>query len=92
MDYEDFAQALSMQIRVELTERSQRQADLAEALGIHSSTLNLYIKGHRNFPIALVAKAARHFGMPASELIGRAEDRAARGIRQKEDAEKPARE
>lgn len=76
--YEEFAPALRKQIRMEMAERDMLQSELAAAAEIMPATLNRYLQGHRNFPIATLARIARQFGMSASELMGRAEARLAR--------------
>lgn len=76
--YEEFAPALQKQIRMELAERDMSQGELAAAAEIMPATLNRYLQGHRDFPIATLARIAQHFGMTTSELMGRAEARLAR--------------
>lgn len=67
--------AIRLQIRVELVEHSMRQSDLSEAVGIAAGVMSRYMAGHRTFPLHLLIKIARAFGMTLSAFIGKAEAR-----------------
>lgn len=72
---QQMADAITLQIRVELAEHSMRQSDLSAAVGIAAGAMSRYLMGHRTFPMHLLIKIARAFGMTLSEFIGKAEAR-----------------
>jgi transcriptional regulator with XRE-family HTH domain len=71
------AEALTIQIKVELAERDMTQKDLAEAVGVGRPAMNHYIKGHKSMPMPTFFAVAEAFGLTPRELMGRAEARIA---------------
>jgi len=73
-----YAEALTLQIKVELTERGMTQKDLAEAVGIGRPAMNHYMMGHKSMPMPTFFAVAEAFGLSPRELMERAEARIAR--------------
>jgi len=67
--------AISMQVKVELVERSMDQKDLADAIGIERATLSRYMNNRRPMPMAIFFAIAETFGLSPRELMARAESR-----------------
>ena len=70
--------ALAAEIRAEMAAQRISTKVMYQAVGVSSSAWNNYfVKCTRDVPIAVVIAVAGRLGMPASELLRRAEDRAA---------------
>lgn len=67
--------AIITQLRVELAERDMSQQDFAAAIALPSATLSRYMKGHRSIPMPTFFKMAEVLGVPAKDLMERAEAR-----------------
>ena len=67
--------AISMQVKVELVERSMDQKDLADAIGIERATLSRYMNNRRPMPMAIFFAIAEVFGLSPRVLMERAEAR-----------------
>jgi transcriptional regulator with XRE-family HTH domain len=67
--------AISMQVKVELLERSMDQKDLADAVGIERATLSRYMTGRRPMPMAVFFDIAEVLDVRPRELMARAEAR-----------------
>lgn len=67
--------AISMQLKVELVERSMDQKDLADAVGIERATLSRYMTNRRPMPMAIFFKISEVLGLSPRELMARAEAR-----------------
>lgn len=64
--------ALTLQIKVELTRQSMDQKDLADAVGIERATLSRYMTGRRSMPMPTFFKVAEALGVAAHVLLERA--------------------
>lgn len=67
--------AIRTQLRVELAARDMSQQEFAAALDMPSATLSRYMKGHRSIPMPTFFKMAEVLGVPAKDLMERAEAR-----------------
>lgn len=74
-DASPLGDAVITQIRVEMAERRMDQKTLAGIIGVQRATLNRYMMGHHSIPMPVFWRIADAFGMPADELMRRAEHR-----------------
>jgi transcriptional regulator with XRE-family HTH domain len=66
---------MAVQIKAEMAARDWKQADLANASGIPTSTLHRYLSGARDIPLPVFAEIAQALGLSMIELAIRAQRR-----------------
>ena len=71
----DIQSAMAVQIKAEMAAKDWKQADLANASGIPTSTLSRYMKGERDIPLPVFADIAQALGLSMVELAVRAQRR-----------------
>jgi transcriptional regulator with XRE-family HTH domain len=71
----DIQSAMAVQIKAEMAARDWKQADLANASGIPTSTLHRYLSGARDIPLPVFAEIAQALGLSMIELAIRAQRR-----------------
>lgn len=71
----DIQAAMTVQIKAEMAARDWKQADLANASGIPTSTLHRYLSGARDIPLLAAGNIADALGMSIMELAARAQRR-----------------
>lgn len=71
----DIQSAMAVQIKAEMAAKDWKQADLASASGIPTSTLSRYMKGERDIPLPVFADIAQALGLSMVELAIRAQRR-----------------
>ena len=71
----DIQAAMAVQIKAEMAAQDWKQADLANASGIPTSTLHRYLTGERDIPLPVFAEIASALGITYLELAGRAQRR-----------------
>lgn len=67
--------AISAQIKAEMGAKGWREADLAKAAGMPSSSLNRYLAGARDMPLPIAAELGITLGLEFIELVRRAQRR-----------------
>lgn len=67
--------AIATQIKAEMGAKDWREADLAKAADIPSSSLNRYLAGVRDIPLPIVAELCLALGLDLTELLERAQRR-----------------
>jgi len=72
---EDIQTAIATQIKAEMAAKDWKQADLANASGIPTSTLHRYLSGARDIPLPVFAAIAQALNLSILELVARAERR-----------------
>ena len=70
----DIQAALVTQVKAEMAVRDLRQKDVAERLGMQTSTLSRYLSG-RDIPVKVMFAIADALELPFVELVQRAERR-----------------
>ena len=71
----DIQAALVKQVKAEMAAQDMRQKDMAERLGMQTSTLSRYLAGERDIPMPVVFGFADALGLSIIELVQRAERR-----------------
>lgn len=71
----ELAEAVAIQVRVELAAARMDQATLAAYVGIERATLNRYLNMHTQMPLPVFFRIAQAFGIAPDELMRRAEER-----------------
>jgi transcriptional regulator with XRE-family HTH domain len=71
----DIQSAMAVQIKAEMAAKDWKQADLANASGIPTSTLHRYLSGARDIPLPVFAEIAQALGLSMLELAARAQRR-----------------
>jgi len=71
----DIQSSMAVQIKAEMAARDWKQADLANASGIPTSTLHRYLSGARDIPLPVFAEIAQALGLSMIELAIRAQRR-----------------
>jgi transcriptional regulator with XRE-family HTH domain len=72
---EDIQAAIATQIKAEMAAKDWKQADLANASGIPTSTLHRYLSGARDIPLPAFGAIAQALSMSVLELAARAQRR-----------------
>jgi DNA-binding Xre family transcriptional regulator len=67
--------AITIQIKAEMGAKGWREADLAKAAGMPSSSLNRYLSGVRDVPLPIFAELCLALGISITELLQRAQRR-----------------
>jgi transcriptional regulator with XRE-family HTH domain len=73
----EFQRVVTVQIKAEMGAKGWKQADLAVATGLPTSTLSRYMGGLRDIPFPVFAELAHALDLTIVELIERAQRRAA---------------
>jgi transcriptional regulator with XRE-family HTH domain len=71
----DIQAAMAVQIKAEMAARDWKQADLANASQIPTSTLHRYLSGARDIPLPVFAEISKALGLSMIELASRAQRR-----------------
>jgi transcriptional regulator with XRE-family HTH domain len=75
--------AVTVQIKAEMAAKDWKQADLAAAAGMATSTLSRYLAGNRDIPLPVFAEICLALGLAVPELLARAERRHKENARQR---------
>jgi transcriptional regulator with XRE-family HTH domain len=67
--------ALVTQVKAEMAARDMKQKDMAEKVGMQTSTLSRYLSGERDIPMPVVFSMASALNLSIIELVQRAERR-----------------
>lgn len=71
----DIQAALVTQVKAEMAARDMKQKDMAQHVGMQTSTLSRYLSGERDIPMPVVFSFAEALGLSIVELVQRAERR-----------------
>lgn len=63
------AELVGQRIQAALTRLNLSQADLAQLLDVHESTVSLWISGRRGFNVGRLTQIAEALGIKAGELL-----------------------
>lgn len=67
--------ALVTQVKAEMAARDMKQKDMAQHIGMQTSTLSRYLSGERDIPMPVVFSMAGALNLSIIELVQRAERR-----------------
>lgn len=71
----DIQNALVTQVKAEMAARDMKQKDMAQHVGMQTSTLSRYLSGERDIPMPVVFSMAAALDLSIIELVQRAERR-----------------
>lgn len=71
----DIQSALVTQVKAEMAARDMKQKDMAQRIGMQTSTLSRYLSGERDIPAPVLFSMAAALDLRIAELIERAERR-----------------
>jgi transcriptional regulator with XRE-family HTH domain len=71
----DIQSALVTQVKAEMAARDMKQKDMAQSIGMQTSTLSRYLSGERDIPMPVAFSMAAALDLPIVELVQRAERR-----------------
>jgi transcriptional regulator with XRE-family HTH domain len=71
----DIQAALVTQVKAEMAARDMKQKDMAQQVGMQTSTLSRYLSGERDIPMPVVFSMASALNLSIIELVQRAERR-----------------
>ncbi|HEX9137311.1 MAG TPA: helix-turn-helix transcriptional regulator [Nitrospirota bacterium] len=71
----DIQAALVIQVKAEMAARDMKQKDMAQHIGMQTSTLSRYLSGERDIPMPVVFSMASALNLSIIELVQRAERR-----------------
>jgi transcriptional regulator with XRE-family HTH domain len=71
----DIQSALVTQVKAEMAARDMKQKDMAQSIGMQTSTLSRYLSGERDIPMPVAFSMAAALDLPIIELVQRAERR-----------------
>ena len=71
----DIQSALVIQVKAEMAARDMKQKDMAQHIGMQTSTLSRYLSGERDIPMPVAFSMAAALDLSIIELVQRAERR-----------------